>query len=97
MKNLRQFIYLDEYKIYSLYSQVFEGFTDHVVRYSESKATEEEQQKGPLGSGQFLMDLASERTGQQEKRFLHDYAFTLFEDKLESQQKVIQYDSNVSS
>ncbi len=42
------------------------------------------------------MDLASERTGQQEKRFLHDYAFTLFEDKLESQQKVIQYDSNVS-
>lgn len=96
MKNLRQFIYLDEYKIYSLYSQVFEGFTDHVVRYSESKAIEEEQQKGPLGSGQFLMDLASERTGQQEKRFLHDYAFTLFEEELESQKKVIKYDLHAS-
>ena len=39
MKKLRQFIYLDEYKIYSLYSQVFEGFTDHIVRYSEAEAS----------------------------------------------------------
>ena len=96
MKNLRQFIYLDEYKIYSLYSQIFEGFTDYVVRYSESKTVEEEQQKGPIRSGRFLMDLASERTGQHEKRFLHDYTFTLFEEELESQQKVIEYDLNAS-
>ena len=96
MKNLRQFIYLDEYKIYSLYSQIFEGFTDHVVHYSESKTVEEEQQKGPISSGQFLMDLASERIGQQEKRFLHDYTFTLFEEELEAQQKVLRYDSTAS-
>ena len=92
MKKLRQFIYLDEYKIYSLYSQVFEGLTDHIVNYSEAEAVEEDQQKGPKGSGRFLMDLTSERTGQQEKRFLHDYAFTLFEKELESQQKVLKYD-----
>ena len=84
MKKLRQFIYLDEYKIYSLYSQVFEGLTDHVVNYSEAEAVEENRQKGPRGSGRFLMDLTSERTGQQEKRFLHDYTFSLFEKELES-------------
>ena len=96
MKNLRQFIYLDEYKIYSLYSQIFKGFTDHVVNYSESKSSESEQQKGPIGSGKFLIDLASERIGQQEKRFLHDYTFTLFEEELEAQQKVLTYDSTAS-
>ena len=96
MKKLRQFIYLDEYKIYSLYSQVFEGFTDHIVRYSEAESVDEERQRGPRESGQFLMDLTSEKTGQQEKRFLHDYAFTLFEKELESQQKVLKYDSTTS-
>lgn len=96
MKSLRQFIYLDEYKIYSLYSQIFKGFTDHVVNYSESESVEEEQQKGPIGSGKFLMDLASERIGQQEKRFLHDYTFTLFEEELGAQQKVLTYDSTAS-
>lgn len=92
MKKLHQFIYLDEYKIYSLYSQVFEGLTDHIVNYSEAEATDEERQRGPAGSGRFLMDLNSEKTGQQEKRFLHDYAFTLFEKELESQQKILKYD-----
>ena len=96
MKKLCQFIYLDEYKVYSLYSQVFEGFTDHVVRYSETEAIDEERQRGPAGSGRFLMDLTSEKTGQQEKRFLHDYAFTLFEKELESQQKVCKYDLTAS-
>lgn len=94
MKQLRQFIYLDEYKVYSLYSQVFEGFTDYVVRYAESSTAKEEQQKGPIGSGRFLADLAIGREGQQEKRFLHDYTFTLFEEELKSQQKIVEYDSS---
>ena len=42
------------------------------------------------------MDLASERIGQQEKRFLHDYTFTLFEEELKAQQKVLTYDSTAS-
>jgi hypothetical protein len=93
MKQLRQLIYLDEYKLYSLYSQIFAGFTDHIVNYAESSTVEEEKQKGPMGSGRLLADLAIGKEGQQEKRFLHDYVFTLFEEELKKQQKVLEYDS----
>lgn len=92
MKQLRQIVYLDEYKMYSLYSQLFEGFTDYVVQYQETSKKQEEQQKGPFGSGRFLADLAVDRAGQHERRFLHDYAYTQFEERLISEKMVVEYE-----
>src|SRR5688500_1179750 len=82
MNELRQFIYLDEYKMYSLSSQLFEGFTEFIVRYSEKSRAEHEGLKGPTGTGRVLADIASAKEGHQERRFLHDYAYSLFEAEL---------------
>lgn len=90
MGTLRQFIYLDEDKMYSLSSQLFAGFTDFVVEYKESSTSQQEEQKGPFGSGRVLADLALQKSGQQERRFLHDYAYTLFEAELASQRSIIE-------
>lgn len=89
MSTLRQFIYLDEYKMYSLYSQLFEGFTDYVVKYAEEQKSDAEEQKGPIGSGRFVADLAISKAGQRERRFLHDYAYTLFEAELGKQRTIL--------
>jgi hypothetical protein len=91
MKQLRQIIYLDEYKMYSLYSQLFEGLTDYIVQYKEASKREEEHQKGPLASGRLLADIADDRSGKHERRFLHDYAYTQFEEKLIAEKKVVEY------
>ena len=82
MKAVRQFLYLDEYKMYSLYSQMFEGFSQSVVRYDMEEKQEAESQKGPVGSGRLIADIAASRRGQEEHRFLNDYAYTLFEEEL---------------
>ncbi|UCF13227.1 MAG: hypothetical protein JSW06_02940 [Thermoplasmatales archaeon] len=42
MNNIKQFIYLDEYKMYSLSSQLFEGITDFLI---DSKFEETEEQE----------------------------------------------------
>ncbi len=91
-RSLRQFLYLDQYKAYSLYSQMFEGLTDYLVYYSESGEGDKEYQRGPSDSGRLLVNLASSRTSQQEGKFLHDYAFTLFEEELETQEKLLTWD-----
>lgn len=83
------FLYLDEYKMYSLSSQLFEGLTEEVVQYTSSENREEESQKGPVGSGKLLADIVAEQRGRQERRFLHDYAYTVFEQQLLDQDKVL--------
>ena len=78
MKPLRQFLYLDEYKMYSLFSQMFEGFTEYIVKDDEAKERETESQKGPIGSGRVLADLVTTKRGQEERRFLNDDAVHAF-------------------
>jgi hypothetical protein len=85
MKSIRQFLYLDEYKMYSLFSQLFEGSTDYIVRYAEAAQEESETQKGPVASGRVLADLAATKQSQEERRILNDYAYTLFEDEIDRQ------------
>jgi hypothetical protein len=44
---IRNLIYLDEPKMYSLSSQIFEGMTDHVLKRGGESKEETESQKGP--------------------------------------------------
>lgn len=94
MKTLRSFIYLDNYKMYSISSQLFEGLTEYIVRTENISKREEENQKGPIGSGRILADIIEKNTNETEKKFLHDYSYNLFEDALIKDNKVLEIDQN---
>ncbi|WP_054075006.1 MULTISPECIES: DUF6414 family protein [Comamonas] len=93
MKNI---IYLDEGKLFSLSSQLFAGATEYIVK-EESKETEDRtEQKGPIASGQVLADALKFGERTVEKRVLHDFAYARFEDELISSQRVAEIDKSIS-
>lgn len=92
MSRLRSFLYLDNYKMYSFSSQLFEGLTEYIVKSKGEKAGQSETQNNPAGSGKVLADIIETDTLSTEKKFLHDFAYNLFEDALISQDKVLQID-----
>lgn len=83
MLKLRNFIYLDTQKLYSIYSQLFNGFTESFISESSNIETKGESQKGPLGSGHSLNDLLEVASKSVEKKFLHDQAYSKLENYLE--------------
>ena len=88
-KVIKNFIYLDEYKMYSLSSQIFEGITEYLVNTSHSEEGEENTQKGELGSGRILADIIKKTNTTQEKKYLHDYSYTIFEQHLLKNERVV--------
>lgn len=88
MDNIKSFIYLDEYKMYSISSQLFEGLTEYILSGEKESITESEQQKGRIGSGRVMGDILIKEKNSLEKRFLHDYAFELLEKELEARDKL---------
>lgn len=81
-QNIKSFIYLDDYKLYSLSSQIFQGFTEYIISGSTASLTEEESQKGMFASGKVMSDLLKTEKASTEKKYLHDYAFNLLEAEL---------------
>lgn len=51
-----------------------------------------ETQKGPILSGRILADMLVAETGKQEKKYLHDYSYKLFEERLNEQEKILSID-----
>lgn len=94
MDKIRSFLYLDNYKMYSISSQLFEGLTEYIVTNKDEENSESETQKGPLGSGRVLADIIRKSSNQTEKKFLHDYSYNLFEEALIQKDKVIQIDKS---
>ncbi|WP_298153903.1 hypothetical protein [Flavobacterium sp.] len=94
MKKLRSFIYLDNYKMYSISSQLFEGLTEYIVKSETTSKKEEESQKGPIGSGKILADIIEKDTNRTEKKFLHDFSYNLFEEALFKENRVLDLNSN---
>jgi hypothetical protein len=92
-KKVKSFIYLDEYKMYSISSQIFEGLTEYVISRSKESDGDLETQKGPVGSGKVLADIISRESSTEERKFLHDYSYNLFEEKLLEENKVLQVNS----
>lgn len=81
-QNIKSFIYLDDYKLYSLSSQLFQGFTEYVISENAISFTEEENQKGMFASGKIIGYLLKTEKASAEKKYLHDYAFNLLEAEL---------------
>jgi hypothetical protein len=86
---IKSFIYLDEQKMYSLSSQIFEGITEYVLSESGADHKETESQKGPVGSGRILADVIKNSSKSTEKKFLHDYSFTVFENYLTKEGRIL--------
>lgn len=89
---IKNFIYLDEYKMYSMSSQVFEGVTEYLVSDKGSSTEKSESQKGPVASGRLLADILKTTNRISEKKYLHDYSYTLFEQHLMQEEKVFVLD-----
>lgn len=81
-ESIKSFIYLDEYKLYSLSSQLFQGLTEYVISGSAASHVEEETQKGKFVSGKVMGDILKIEKASTEKKYLHDYAFNLLETEL---------------
>lgn len=81
-QSIKSFIYLDDYKLYSLSSQMFQGFTEYIISGSTASTEEEEKQKGAFASGKMMSDILKEEKSSTEKKYLHDYAFNLLESEL---------------
>ncbi len=86
---IKHFIYLDEEKMYSLSSQLFEGVTEYVLSESASATEKSEGQKGPVGSGRILGDILKNSERNTEKKFLNDYSYVIFEKKLLEDKRVL--------
>ncbi|WP_313597128.1 DUF6414 family protein [Psychrobacter sanguinis] len=86
---IKNIVYLDEDKMYSLSSQLFEGITEYVLNEKNLEKSETEEQKGYLSSGKIVGDILKNSERNTEKRFLNDYSYTLFEKKLIEENKVI--------
>lgn len=96
-RKIRSFIYLDEYKMYSISSQIFEGLTEYVINHSKNSKQDLESQEGPIDSGRVLADIISRESSIEERKFLHDYSYNLFEEKLFEDKKVLEIEtSNIS-
>lgn len=81
-QSIKSFIYLDDYKLYSLSSQMFQGFTEYIISGSTASTEEEERQKGTFASGKMMSDILKKEKSSTEKKYLHDYAFNLLESEL---------------
>ena len=66
---IKNIIYLDEDKMYSLSSQLFEGVTEYVLNEKSLDKSESEQQKGPINSGKIVGDILKNSERNTEKSF----------------------------
>ena len=90
MQAIKSFVYLDEYKMYSVSSQIFEGITEYLIDYQETTTGETESQRGPFGSGRVMADILKSASRTEERKYLHDYSYSLFEQELLNNNRVIK-------
>lgn len=90
---MKNFVYLDDYKMYSLSSQLMEGVTDYIVKESGETNTDTEDQKIGYASGRRMAEIIETTSSSIEKRFLHDYAYTIFESRLSEMDKILELDA----
>ncbi len=93
MEPIKSFLYLDEYKMYSISSQIFEGLTEYSIDSQGTINEETEKQKGPFGSGRVLGNILRSEFKIEEKRYLHDYSYSIFEHRLNEQERIRVIDS----
>jgi len=82
MTRIRDFIYLDVEKLYSLYSQVFEGVADQIIQSFVDSSTHKNVEGGSIFKGGDLETEIVEISRRTENKFLFDHMYTRLEEKL---------------
>lgn len=90
MPTVRSFIYVDEYKLYSFSSQLFQGLTEYVIE--SATQSRERQDRAPLKSpnARVVAEIAAEHGTTQEKRFLRDHAYNVFESEMRARNAIYE-------
>lgn len=89
MQKIKSFLYLDEYQMYSISSQIFEGITEYIVNYEGTTKEEKESQSGPFGSGLVMANILASDVKTEERKYLRDYSYSLFEQHLQESNNVL--------
>lgn len=79
MDVIRNFIYLDNDKLNSLYSQVFEGVAEAIIESYFGETQNKEEQKS---IGKTLEEKVGEISGTSANKVLHDHMYNKFEAKI---------------
>ncbi len=81
---VRDFIYVDGDRLYSLYSQVFEGVAERIIQsYIDELTSTDTQKASPLGGASAATQVA-EASRRTENRLLYDHMYSQLEAKLTS-------------
>ena len=81
---VRDFIYVDADRLYSLYSQVFEGVADRIVESYTAGFSTTDSQKGPPLQGSSTEAQVAEVSRRTENKFLYDHMYSRLEKRLDS-------------
>lgn len=79
---IRDFIYVDADRLYSLYSQVFEGVAEQIVESVIAGLTTTDSQKGPPLQGSSTEAQVAEATRRTENKSLYDHMYNRLERRL---------------
>jgi len=91
---IKNFIYLDEPKLYSFSSQLFEGVTEYVLSEEYLEKEDREESRERLASSRVIADVIKETSRSTTKKFLHDHSFTLFENQLREKGKLLDINTS---
>ena len=84
METIKSFVYLDEHKMYSLYSQIFEGLTESLTSYTSDTKEEGALRDDGVEAGRLTSQNLGAERATEERKYLHDYSYIQFESALHS-------------
>lgn len=91
---MKSFIYVDEYKLKSIASQVFEGFTEYIIDTKHRLKESSSEQKSAISNSRLIAEILKQQNSIQEKKHLLDYGYDLLEKELYRTNKVLEINSN---
>lgn len=94
MEAIKSFVYLDEYKMYSLSSQIFEGLTESLTSYRSDTKEEEDIRDDRVEAGRSTAQNFAAEMATQERKYLHDYSYIRFESALQSSGRLMSISSD---
>ena len=62
--------------------------TESWINIRGSLTEEEERQAGPFASGRVIAEISQQESQQQERKYLHDYSYTLFEQHIKANRSI---------
>lgn len=81
-KTIRDFIYLNGDTLNSLYSQLFEGVAEQIVKSRLHSEVQQELQKGEVTKGQIAEAQFAEMKQSTESKVLYDFMYSQLESKI---------------